>query len=120
MENNMILEGFIASDIRKNTTNKGASALGFTMVHIRDYKVGGEKKNDFIVVSAYSSLADELTEKLQKGTRILVTGQLKTRDHLNINAKNIEVIAPVIPKETEPIEDEMSEPAKPTDSESTE
>lgn len=77
--NKVILMGRITADPELKQTPSGVSVTNFTLAVDRKYNKGEEKQADFITVIAWRHTADFITKYFQKGSAILIEGELQTR-----------------------------------------
>jgi len=97
MFNKVILMGRICHDLELKTTPSGFSVLSFRIAVDRNYQVKGEdRKADFFSVVAWRSTAEFVSKYFGKGRMIMVDGELQTRQYVDKNGQNqniVEVVA---------------------------
>ena len=77
------LLGAVCTDINRNDTAKGGTAVQFQMAVHRRYKISElekEDRTDYPWVKAFGETANECIKRLQKSSQIYVTGAFQTRD----------------------------------------
>jgi single-strand DNA-binding protein len=89
--------GRICHDLELKTTPSGFSVLSFRIAVDRNYQVKGEeRKADFFSVVAWRSTAEFVSKYFGKGRMIMVDGELQTRQYVDKNGQNqniVEVVA---------------------------
>jgi single-strand DNA-binding protein len=85
MSEQISVSGIIATDPRPHTTKEGLSIVSFRLASNSRYF--DRSKNEWVssltnwfTIVAFRQLADNCSESLAKGDRVLVTGKLKIRD----------------------------------------
>ena len=83
MFNKVILMGRLAKDVDVRQTPSGKTVARFTLaVDRRQGKnTQGQQTADFLNIVAWEKLADFCSNYLQKGTKILLEGQLQSRSY---------------------------------------
>lgn len=81
MYNKAILIGRIATDIELRTTPNGISVVTFRLAVDRPYQKGGERKTDFISVTAWRQQAEFVSRYFAKGRLIGADGSIQTREY---------------------------------------
>ncbi|MFA5786009.1 MAG: single-stranded DNA-binding protein [Actinomycetota bacterium] len=80
--NNVVLIGNLTDDPELRFTPNGAAVANFRIAVNRVYNNrNGEKveETDFFRVNVWRGLAENVAESLSKGTRVVVTGRLRSR-----------------------------------------
>lgn len=80
MLNNVILQGNTTKDIELKTTQSGISFCNFTLAVGRKYKSGEDKITDFVECCAWRNTAEFLSRYVQKGSQIVVRGELQNNN----------------------------------------
>lgn len=80
MLNNVILQGNTTKDIELKTTQSGISFCNFTLAVSRKYKSGEDKITDFVECRAWRHTAEFLSRYVQKGSQIVVRGELQNNN----------------------------------------
>lgn len=75
--NKVVLVGRLTDKAELRQTANGTSVANFTLAVDRGY--GEEKQTDFIQVVAWKGTAETIAKFCDKGSQILVCGQLQTR-----------------------------------------
>ena len=75
--NKVILVGRLTDKAELRQTSNGTSVANFTLAVDRGY--GEDKQTDFISVVAWKGTAETIAKFCDKGSQILVCGQLQTR-----------------------------------------
>ncbi len=95
--NKAILMGRLTRDPELRTTSSNISVCTFTLAIDRRFKnANGEKQADFIPVVAWRQQAEFCAKYFHKGSRMLVTGSIQTRNWEDAEGKrrtSTEVIA---------------------------
>ncbi len=95
--NKVILMGRITHDLELKTTPSGVSVCSFSIAVDRRYQVKGEeKKTDFFNIVAWRQSAEFVTRYFAKGRMILVEGELQTRQYVDKNGNNQNVVELVV------------------------
>lgn len=81
--NNVSLVGNLTKDPVVRTTPSGVSVANFTIAVNRRYRSreSGAPETDFIPCVAWRERAEFVSKWLRKGTRVAVTGELRTRTY---------------------------------------
>ena len=81
--NKVVLMGRLARDVDARQTQSGKTVARFTLaVDRRQGKnTQGQQTADFLNIVAWERLADFCSNYLQKGTKILLEGQLQSRSY---------------------------------------
>ena len=86
--NKVILKGNITKDIELRHTPSGVAVATFTVATKRNYKnQNGEYESDFIRCVAYRETAELINKCFQKGSGIIIEGQIKTGSYENEGKK---------------------------------
>lgn len=97
MYNRAILMGRICNDLELKTTPSGVSVLSFRLAVDRSYQIKGEeRKADFFNIVAWRSTAEFISKYFSKGRMILVEGELQTRQYVDKNGSNQNVVELVV------------------------
>lgn len=97
MYNRAILMGRIANDLELKTTPSGAEVLSFRLAVERKFKAKGEeRKADFFNIVAWRGAAQFISRFFQKGSMILVEGELQTRQYNDKNGNPVTVTELVV------------------------
>lgn len=94
--NSVVLLGRMAADPELRQTGNGIPVSSFTIAIDRSFTKGGERQTDWIDVVAWRNTAEFVCKYFQKGSPIIVTGSLQSRnweDKSGLKRKSIEVIA---------------------------
>lgn len=94
--NKAILMGRLCGDPELKQTNSGSSVTSFTIAVDRKYNKGEEKQADFISIVAWRQTAEFICKYFDKGSAILIEGELQTRswtDHQGNKRYATEVVA---------------------------
>jgi single-strand DNA-binding protein len=79
MINNVILMGRLTANPETRQTNSGATSCRFTVAVDRGTtSPTGERQTDFISCTAWNKTAEFMTKFMEKGSMIIVEGQLRT------------------------------------------
>lgn len=93
MFNKAILMGRICHNLELKTIQSGISVLTFRIAVDRAYQVKGEeKKTDFFNIVAWRSTAEFVSKYFSKGRMILVEGELQTRQYVDKNGVNQNIV----------------------------
>lgn len=88
MYNRAILIGRLTADPELKTTPAGASVIGFKIAVDRTYKgKDGAKMADFINIVAWRGTAEFIHKYFFKGNKILIEGEIQTRDYTDKNGE---------------------------------
>jgi single-strand DNA-binding protein len=79
--NKAILIGRLVADPELRTTPNGISVVTFRIAVDRAFQKGGEKKADFINITAWRQQAEFVSRYFSKGRPIGVDGAIQTRDY---------------------------------------
>lgn len=77
--NKVILMGRITATPELKQSTSGVSVTSFNLAVDRRYSKGEEKQTDFITVVAWRQTAEFICKHFEKGSAILVCGELQTR-----------------------------------------
>lgn len=79
--NEVKILGNMTSDPELRYTNNGTPVASFSIATNRRFKQGDEWKDqsEFHNIVVWSNLAQQLTQRAKKGTRVMVLGRLQTR-----------------------------------------
>ena len=77
--NKVILMGRITATPELKQSTSGVSVASFHLAVDRRYSKGEEKQTDFIAVVAWRQTAEFICKHFEKGSAILVCGELQTR-----------------------------------------
>lgn len=77
--NKVILMGRLCGDPELKQTNGGSSVTNFTIAVDRRYSKDEEKQADFISIVAWRQTAEFICKYFDKGSAILIEGELQTR-----------------------------------------
>lgn len=95
--NEATIMGNVTQDPEIRFTPSGTAVINFSVATNRSYKSGNEWKEEvtFHNVVAWANLAQQLSTRIKKGTRVHVTGRLQTRTWESDGRKNYrtEIIA---------------------------
>lgn len=97
MFNKAVLMGRICNDLELKTIQSGISVLSFRLAVDRSYQAKGEeRKSDFFNIVAWRSTAEFISKYFSKGRMILVEGELQTRQYVDKNGNNQNVVELVV------------------------
>jgi single-strand DNA-binding protein len=98
MFNKAILMGRICTDLEVKTTPGGVTVLSFRVAVDRKYqsKESPERKTDFFNVVAWRQTAEYIAKFFGKGRMILLEGELQTRQFVDRNGQNRDVVELVV------------------------
>lgn len=119
MSNTITITGRATADADLKYTPGGMACASFTVADNHSKKVNGEWVDDgatFLRVKVWKHQAEECAERVRKGTRVTVTGQLRQqnwetkdgekRTTFEVNAQEVAITVPKSPpKESKPAED---------------
>ena len=91
--NKVIILSRISQDLELKTTQSGTSVLSFTVAN--DTGFGDNKQTNWIDCVAWGQQAEVIARNFTKGSRILLSGELQTRNWEDKNGnkrKSVEVI----------------------------
>ena len=96
--NQVTLMGNLTADPELRNTPNGQIVTSFSVALNRSYKdAEGEWKEatDFIDVSCWGNLATQVSERLQLGSKVLVSGRLQSRswEQDGVKRSKVEVLA---------------------------
>lgn len=77
--NKVILMGRLTASPELKQTQGGSSVTSFTIAVDRKYTKGEEKQADFISIVAWRNTAEFICKYFDKGSAILIEGELQTR-----------------------------------------
>ena len=80
MLNHSVLMGRLTRDPELRTTQAGVSVASFSLAVERDFLEGGEKKTDFIDVTAWRQTGEFVGKYFTKGMMAVVSGRLQIRE----------------------------------------
>lgn len=80
--NNVIIMGRLTADADLRYTPKGTPVCSFRIAVNRRYREEEEWKEEtyFFTVNVWARQAERLSERLKKGTAVLITGELRSRN----------------------------------------
>lgn len=85
MINNVVIMGRLTADPELRTTASGISVVTFSLAVQRYVAQGKEPEVDFFTVVAWRKTAEFVCQYLAKGSRIVVSGFLQTRNYTDRN-----------------------------------
>jgi single-strand DNA-binding protein len=96
--NKVIIMGNLTRDPEIRETPSGQNVVSFSLALNRSYKDGQDQwqeTTDFIDVTAWGRLADQVSQRLNKGNRAMVDGRLQSREWEKDGVKRtkVEVLA---------------------------
>lgn len=97
--NSVVLLGRMAADPELRQTGNGVPVTSFTIAVDRPFSKGGERQTDWIDIVAWRNTAEFICKYFQKGSPIVITGSLQTRnweDKSGLKRKSVEVIADTV------------------------
>ncbi|MDN6326742.1 MAG: single-stranded DNA-binding protein [Alkalibacterium sp.] len=90
MINNVSLTGYLTEDIGLKYTNNGTAVTNFTIAVQRTFtNAQGEKETDFIRCIAWRNTAETMSQFLNKGSRIGITGAIRTGSYEDKDGKRV-------------------------------
>lgn len=90
MINNVSLTGYLTKDIDLKYTNNGTAVTNFTIAVQRTFtNAQGERETDFIRCIAWRSTAETMSKYLNEGSRIGVTGAIRTGRYDDKDGKTV-------------------------------
>ena len=103
MINKVILEGRLAKDPKLIFLPSGRAVAEIRIANTKSYRreEGWKEKTNFIDIKAYGKVAEAIAERLNKGDRVIVEGEIvqetwekegKKRSRLRIVAENFRVL----------------------------
>ena len=78
-----ILSGRITRDIETKYTQSQLAIASFTLAVDREVKKEGSPTADFINCVSFGKTAETMAKYLSKGSKIIVTGRIQTRNYEN-------------------------------------
>lgn len=78
MLNKVIIQARLCKDVELKQTPQGTAVCSFSVAN--DTGFGEKKKTNFINVVAWSKTAEHIAKYFSKGSMILITGRLETRN----------------------------------------
>ena len=78
-----ILSGRITRDIETKYTQSQLAIASYTLAVDREVKKEGSPTADFINCTAWGKTAETMAKYLAKGSKIIVTGRIQTRNYEN-------------------------------------
>lgn len=97
MYNRVILMGRICHDLELKATPNGVPVLSFRLAVERNYQVKGEeRKSDFFNVVAWRNNAEFISRYFYKGRMILLDGELQTRQYIDKNNVNRDIVEIIV------------------------
>lgn len=96
MYNKAILIGRLTADPELRTTPGGVSVCTFRIAVNRPYTSGGERKTDFINITAWRQTAEFVNRFFSKGRAIGIDGTIQTRDYVDkdgVKRNTFEIVA---------------------------
>lgn len=90
MINRVIIVGRMVRDPELKRTGKGNAITNFTLA-LDNYR-GGEKSTDFIPVTAFSKMAENIAQYCSKGSLVGVDGKIHSYTYQNKEGKNVSSI----------------------------
>lgn len=94
MLNNINIQGRITKDIEIKTTPSGKKVCSFTIAC--GQKIGKEERTSFLDCVAWEKRAEFIAAYFPKGTMILLSGRLETRNYQDSNGNNRKVTEIVV------------------------
>lgn len=96
--NQVTLMGNLTRNPELRQTPNGQSVVGFSLALNRSYKdASGEwqEATDYVDVTAWATLAEQVNERLTVGSRVLVSGRLQSRswETDGVKKSKVEVLA---------------------------
>ncbi len=95
--NQVVLMGRLTKNPELKATPSGVSVASFTLAVDRKFKnAAGERQADFIPVVTWRNTADFVGKYLAKGSKVIVTGSIQTRNYTDKEGRKVyitEVIA---------------------------
>ena len=90
--NKVVMIGNLTKDPEIRTTNGGHSVCTFTLaINRRIADKNGERQADFIPVVCWRALADICSKRLQKGSKVGVSGAMQTRSYQTQDGSNRQI-----------------------------
>ena len=77
--NTVVLSGTVVRDPDMKVTQSGMAILSFSLAHNTQRKVGTEWKDEahYFDCTAFGKMAEHLAKKLCKGTKLILSGDLR-------------------------------------------
>lgn len=96
--NQVTLMGNLTRSPELRQTPTGQSVVGFSLALNRSYKDSNEEwqeATDYIDITAWGKLAEQVSERLDTGSRVLVSGRLQSRswETDGVKKSKVEVLA---------------------------
>jgi single-strand DNA-binding protein len=89
--------GRICHDLELKSTPNGVPVLSFRLAVERNYQVKGEdRKSDFFNVVAWRNNAEFISRYFFKGRMILIDGELQTRQYIDKNNVNRDIVEIIV------------------------
>ena len=83
--NKAIITGNLTRDPQQRTTSSGISVTSFTVAVQRRFKQDGQQQADFIPVTCWRGLAENVAKYCTKGSKVGVVGTIQTRNYDDAN-----------------------------------
>lgn len=96
MLNKVVLIGRLTKDVELKHTSNGTAVAKFTIAVDRRQVKDREKETDFIVIVAWTKLAENCANYIGKGRLVAVSGRLQIRsyeDNQGVRRKAAEIVA---------------------------
>lgn len=92
MINNVTIQGNIVRDIDLRYTQNGKAVASFPIASQRDFKnQNNEYESDFIDIVIWGKPAETVANHFSKGSEILITGRIQSRNYENNEGKKVYV-----------------------------
>lgn len=96
--NQVILMGNLTRDPELRQTPQGQSVTSFSLALNRSYKDGSgewQEATDYVDITVWGTLAEQVHERLQKGSKALCSGRLQSRswEQDGVKKNKLEVLA---------------------------
>lgn len=89
MYNNVTMMGRISTDLELKITPNALKVCSFRIAVERQYQAKGEeRKVDFFNVVAWRNIAEFITKWFEKGSMIMIIGEMQTRPYTDKNGNN--------------------------------
>lgn len=99
--NKVIIKGRLTKDVELKSTQNGKNVTSFAVAVNRRYaKQGEERQADFINCVAWDKTADFISKYFKKGSEILLTGRMDTRQYDDKEGKRV-YVTEVVAEEVE-------------------
>ena len=85
MLNSVIMQGRLTKDPELRYTQTQKPVATFTLAVDRDYNPTGEKETDFPQIVAWNKTAEFVSQYITKGSMVIVTGRLQSREWTDKN-----------------------------------